>query len=230
MLREMFSEGKFWEVLKRVHRWLMDTIVSEWGWYGDSDFTSINEADLELYDFQSLGTLSDMIGLLKDLPFDCFERKILHIFKNSMIMKIKYGAKYLNHTHLLVNFLQYAEQEMLWNFNERDSIKDDLQNFTFRYLLHDQVQLRVLDEDYTQTDEFILKVFHIVSNLIFKVDKEFSTIASEFLKNEDASLLYYQFLLKVVKNQKGSLFFPCGLWKYLYIRYGGKTILGKITK
>ena len=85
MLKEMFSEGKFWEVLKRVHRWLMDTIVSEWGWYGDSDFTSINEAELELYDFQSIGTLSDMIGLLKDLPFDCFERKILHIFKNTMI-------------------------------------------------------------------------------------------------------------------------------------------------
>lgn len=121
-------------------------------------------------------------------------------------------------------------KKMLWNFNERDSIKDDLQNFTFRYLLYDQVQLRILDENYTQTDEFILKVFHVVSNLIFKVDEEFSTIAADFLKNEDASLLYYQFLLKVVKNQKGSLFFPCGLWKYLYIRYGGKTILGKITK
>jgi len=94
MLKEMFLEGKFWGVLKKVHRWLMDTIVSEWGWYGDSDFTSAKEVEFELYDFKSLGTLSNMIGLLKDLPFDCYERKIFHIFKNTLIMNIKYRHKY----------------------------------------------------------------------------------------------------------------------------------------
>lgn len=62
---------------------------------------------------------------------------------------------------------------MLWNFNERDSMKEDLLNFMFKYLLYDQVQARNLDENYNQTDDFILKVFHIISNLIFKIDEKF---------------------------------------------------------
>lgn len=37
---------------------------------------------------------------------------------------------------------------MLWNINERDSMKEDLLNFMSKYLLYDEVMARAVDENY----------------------------------------------------------------------------------
>ena len=92
----MFKESTFWNQLKNLHKFFMDIVISEFSWFGDSDFTTYPEEELNLLNFKSLKILKNILNLLADLPFESYERKLMHTFKNIILMKIKNQGKYFN--------------------------------------------------------------------------------------------------------------------------------------